>query len=445
MKAESSQELEGEYDISNLETQDSDQLFDERPSYDSKPSPRPHLESESCDKIRDMFCNYTFLPIPEEISTDKGTKKEESSKDTKNKTDASNIRGKSYTTEDYYISKTFTKSIFSRCFTIPEDLVKIVPTHTLSTFKPSPENTITPAGSYTAIGKGNSNNFNQTYFALRSPEEIFFSSLPGFIIQKIYSCGPLSEKQLFALIEPVYSTLRRLNGAAYNKDMNKAVRGSLYVQGLFLKDKHGYWHVREPACSTYILNEIQNIIKYKSKVRNKKKYHLHKGFGSESFLDHEPISQAIKQSYNFSLSTENLFEDEDESGKIVVKSPKPRPSQSPIEKLISSHKDIFEFLDEQCKSNCLELHEDEAQKFQKLKDFLEGIDCNEISSEYSKAVDNCSIQLKHLMNLYAFFRYACKSKYLFRQEGEQSGILHQSRGQVERNQQSFRKDPSKCG
>jgi len=58
-----------------------------------------------------------------------------------------------------------------------------------------------------------------------------------------------------------------LNGLYYSDKIEMGVRGALVSNGLFVRDRHNYWHVKEPDASTYIITEIEKLNKMKDEDR----------------------------------------------------------------------------------------------------------------------------------------------------------------------------------
>ena len=254
--------------------------------YDSVISPRPGLAQDWWQEMTNMFIDFPFLPMYETKSKDimKDAIRKGISDDFNDILfdsqyfDSNSItesdRAKPHNEQDYYNWKIQMSDIFHQCFELKESNLNLIPTHAIDLFSNESnfngEFEDTDFVKYT--GKGNNNNVNQMYYASGSPHDILYRTLPGYLIQLIYHNGPLTEEQCQTTIEPFYHSLRRLSGQPYTNNILKAIRGALHANGLFVKDNHGYWHVKEPDCSTYVITEVEKIVRSKVKMGNKKRY-----------------------------------------------------------------------------------------------------------------------------------------------------------------------------
>ena len=398
-----------------------------RRGYDSVISPRPGLAQDWCQEMTNMFLDFPFLPMYEVKSKEvmkntfmKGISDDFNdiifnSQDFDINNSIAADRAKIYNEQDYYNWKTQMSDIFYQCFSFDESSINLIPKHAIGLFS----NELNSSAYYEDkefvkfSGKGNNNNMNQMYYASGSPDEIVYKTLPGYLIQLIYHNGPLTEEQWHTMIEPVYHYLRRLNGQPYTNNILKAIRGALHANGLFVKDNHGFWHVKEPDWSTYVISEIQKIVRFKVKMGNKKRYQQNLHMLN---IDEQPFKSPIStlpplpNEYNYEAfhPDRQHFDDMGANYSNKFDDNKKKYKNPEVLEIIRRKKlyELWEKLDPEINEKYEFYHSSIDKDLKKISDFIESVPSD--LSDLKIAYLNNKMNFQFVMQVYWAFRYSCR-------------------------------------
>lgn len=119
------------------------------------------------------------------------------------------------------------------------------------------------------ISKDDINNGNN-YKIIESKLPIIKSTLPGFILQIIFDKkgNPVSENEIYEIVLPVFSSLRKPDGLKYKTNLRKVLISTLSASGLFEKVSDNLWNYKEEESLEYVERAYNKIKEKETKNNN---------------------------------------------------------------------------------------------------------------------------------------------------------------------------------